>query len=675
MKKIQNFLPVCFAFFGLFFFSDFICLGQPGMVFDFQKISDTEGNFSGYLDNSDAFNRGANIGDLDNDGIDDLAVGAFWDDDGGTDKGAVWILFLNEDRTVKSHQKISDTQGNFTGFITLNGAFGYSVAGIGDLNGDGVEDIVVGAPYASNNGGGEIWVLFLNTDGTVASYIYINEGANGFYGNLDPGDFFGIQISNIGDFDKDGVVDIAVGASGDSDGGGSKTGALWLLFLNTNGKVKAYQKISAVYGGFTGTLEGEDRFGRTCTNIGDLDSDGTDDLVVSSLTDDDGGFNKGALWTLFMNPDGTVNSYKKISDTQGNFSGVLDENDQLGQASDALGDIDGDGIMDIIVSAHNDDDGGGDKGAAYVLFLNQEGIVKNYQKISNTSGNFAGSLDPGDTFGSEISVLGDLNNDGFIEIAVGASWDDDGGTDRGAVYILSIEVIQSPTIKVDIHTFLEGPYTGTIMAPLLNLLGHLPLAQPYNTPPWNYSGVEAVTAIPNTNVVDWALVELRESTGSAGTATPDSIVGRQAGFIMADGNIRHIDGNGLLKFIHEPHANLYAVVYHRNHLSVMSAFPLILQNDIYTYDFSSGAAQAYGDINAHKDLGNGIYGMAGGDGDGNGEVQNQDKIEIWAPQSGSSGYLEGDFDMNGQVQNQDKQDILNVNMGRGSQVVTGGPGK
>jgi len=303
-------------------------------------------------------------------------------------------------------------------------------------------------------------------------------------------------------------------------------------------------------------------------------------------------------------------------------------------------------------------------------FLNSDGTVKEHQKISDTQGNFTAILNNEDYFGATAKVIGDINNDGIIEIAVAAVNDDDGGYNRGAVYILSIDSDLTPKIKVDLKVYHEGPYTGTIMAPLLNLLGYLPLTQPYNISPWNYSGTEVVAAIPNGNVVDWVLVEIRESTGNAGTAISDSLVAKQAGFLMTDGHIRHTDGSGVLKFLHEPQANLYALVYHRNHLAVMTAFPLSLQNDIYTYDFSTSPIQAYGGFLAHKNIGNDIWGMVGGDGDANGQVQNQDKHEVWTPQSGLSGYLSGDFDMNGQVQNQDKLDIWNINVGRGTQIVT-----
>src|SRR6185436_14307341 len=100
-------------------------------------------------------------------------------------------------------------------------------------------------------------------------------------------------------------------------------GALWLVFLNANGTVKAQQKISATAGGFGGNLDPGDRFGHSCALLGDLDADGVDDLAVAAVDDDDGGTNQGALWILFLHADGTVKAQQKISEGSGGFAGVL----------------------------------------------------------------------------------------------------------------------------------------------------------------------------------------------------------------------------------------------------------------------------------------------------------------------------------------------------------------
>ncbi len=126
---------------------------QPGWVLSHQKISDTQGGFTGILDNEDRFGFSqASLGDLDGNGVGDIAVGAPWDDDGGTDRGAVWVLFLNAEGTVKTHQKISDNEGAFTGTLDNSDLFGWGMASLGDLDGDGVSDLAVGATGDDDGG-------------------------------------------------------------------------------------------------------------------------------------------------------------------------------------------------------------------------------------------------------------------------------------------------------------------------------------------------------------------------------------------------------------------------------------------------------------------------------------------------------------------------------------------
>ncbi len=447
MKKIMK-ITIYFMTFILLLSISF---AGYGTVLDYQKISDTAGNFLGTLDDSDYFGSSvSSIGDLDNDGIIDVAVGAAYDDDGGANHGAVWILFLNTDGTVKSYQKISNTEGGFSGTLDNGDYFGVSVSGIGDLDNDGVDDIAVGARNDDDGGcnHGAVWILFLNADGTVKDYQKISDTEGNFSGILDFNDYFGSSVSSIGDLDNDGVEDLAVGAYGDDDGG-TDIGAIWILFLNADGTVKNYQKISDTAGGFSGTLDDSDEFGHSVSSIGDLDNDGVEDLAVGAKRDDDGGTDKGAVWILFLNPNGTVKNYQKISSTAGNFSGILDINDYFGNSVSSIGDLDNDGFEDIAVGASGDDDGGNNRGAVWILFLNPDGTVKNYQKISSIEGNFGGTLSDEDYFGISVSSIGDLDNNSFVDLAVGAVGDDDGGTSRGAVWILSINSsIETGTIPI-----------------------------------------------------------------------------------------------------------------------------------------------------------------------------------------------------------------------------------
>jgi hypothetical protein len=406
-----------------------------------QKVSDTSGNFEGVLEDSDQFGSAvANIGDLEADGVIDLAAGAPLDDDGGTDRGAVWILFMNDDGTVDIEQKISDTEGNFPAGLDDSDRFGSAVAELGDLNGDNILDIAVGAPLDDDGGTdrGAVWILFMNADGTVQFAQKISNTEGGFSGILEDNDQFGAAIANIGDLNNDLLPEIAVGAIGDDDGGTDR-GAIWILSLAENGTIFSFQKVSDSSGEFAGTLRDGDFFGSSIAGIGDLDADGIEDIAAGAIGDDDGGADRGAVWALLMNADSTVRFEQKISATNGNFNGGLDDSDHFGSSVTGLGDVNGDGIIDIAAGADGDDDGGSNRGAVWLMFMERDGEIISESKISSVSGNFTGTLTDGTQFGSALANPGDLDLDGTIDIVTGAKLDDDGGADRGALWTLFMQ--------------------------------------------------------------------------------------------------------------------------------------------------------------------------------------------------------------------------------------------
>lgn len=402
---------------------------QVGTVEAWQKIGASSGGFGGGLGGSDFFGWAtAGLGDLDGDGIPDLAVGA-----AGDLTGAVWITFLNADGTVSGKVKIDESTWGFGGDLDVDDRFGGSLASLGDLDGNGLTALAVGA-FDDDDGGagrGAVWILFLNAFGGVNGHQKISATQGGFGGTLHSFDGFGYGVVSLGDLDGDGIADLAVGAPGDDDG--SSSGALWILFLNGNGTVKAEQKISATSGGFGGTLAPNGYFGRSVTLLGDLDGDGTRELAVGSPF----AAQMGEVWILHLNTDGTVAAQSRITEAVGGFGGDLDFGDNFGWTVGYTGDLDGDGVGDLSVSTPGDDDGGVDRGALWILFLKADGTVKAHQKISATAGGFGGQLDDRDWLGWSVAALGDLDGDGVTELAAGAIGDDDGGA--GATWILFLE--------------------------------------------------------------------------------------------------------------------------------------------------------------------------------------------------------------------------------------------
>ncbi|MCB2220475.1 MAG: hypothetical protein KQI35_08780, partial [Bacteroidetes bacterium] len=222
--------------------------------------------------------------------------------------------------------------------------------------------------------------------------------------------------------------------------------------------------------------------------------------------------------------------------------------------------------------------------------------------------------------------------------------------------------------ELDLKVLLQGPFFSSQMFPWLNGSGVLPLSQPYNVSPWNYSGTEQVTVIPNADIVDWVLIELRETDGDVITATSSEIIAKSAAFILKNGQIVDIDGVNNLRYDIPIFENLFLVVRHRNHVGIISASPLSYNNGTFSYDFTDDAAKAYGGVFSQIEVTAGTWAMMAGDGNGDGEIDNLDKNDIWYYENNSLGYYSGDFDMNSQVNSTDNLIMWKPNSGKGTMI-------
>lgn len=222
-----------------------------------------------------------------------------------------------------------------------------------------------------------------------------------------------------------------------------------------------------------------------------------------------------------------------------------------------------------------------------------------------------------------------------------------------------VELLYTPgTVgkDMDLRVFLEGPFSGSVMNTDLNSEGLLPLNQPFNQSPWNYPGVESVASIPNGLVVDWVLVEYRIAPNAA-SANSSTTVGRKAAFILDDGSIVDLDGVSNLRYNGVVNNDLFVVIWQRNHMGILSAGSLLDTPGAYVYDFTDDPLKAHGGLAAQKEIATGVYGMFGGNADGNNQIDLIDITTYWYGIAGYYGYHSSDFNMDGQSNNLDKNDV------------------
>ena len=361
---------------------------------------------------------------------------------------------MNSNGSIKSSLEISKGKNGLPQDFTSASMEGFSnsIAGIGDLDKDGVNDIVVGNHGLTTTFQGEIYILNLNKNGTVKKCTRIAEDLSGFNGQLDPRDDFGRSVCSIGDIDKDGVSDLAVGAVEDNDFG-TLTGAVWILFLKTDGTVKSYKKLHPSSLALS-DLHKNEGFGQGIASLGDFNKDGVNDIVVTSYSSISAGFPRGSARLIFLNSDGSIKKVSKINQTSGNFNDSLTVGGQFGWAVASLGDLDGDTIVDISVSCIGNND---HKGALWNIFLKGDGTCKSIQKITTDTGGFKATLKPGDVFGTSLTSLGDLNKDGITDMISDASSDGEAGTNAGAFYILFLN--GKPQIYIPVASFTQSKDT------------------------------------------------------------------------------------------------------------------------------------------------------------------------------------------------------------------------
>ncbi len=363
------------------------------------------------------------IGDLDNDGLEEVAVGASGDTEGGSN-GAVWILFLNSNGTVRDQQKINNVHGGLTNLPSNGARFGDSVGKLGDVDGDGIPDIAVGAPQDDGTtppdpqyNYGAVWILFLNSDGTVKSEIKLDETNVNF---LTLSCKFGSAVEGVGDLDGNGVPDLAVGASGWGPNPpffNIDHGSVHIFLLDSNGDRLSHRWIRSNLTGFNYTLEQFDLFGAALARVPDVNGDGRDDLWVGAPFVNDYQTSSGAAFILRLSDAGFVSSYTR-------HEAGLRYDDLGGQDLAVIPNLDGSNGHALAVTSENDpciaDPSNGDGDSIILRMQNSSQAPISTHLLNSVSGGL--SLPPGEQPNfTSIGCIGDLNGDGIPDIVVGQS--------------------------------------------------------------------------------------------------------------------------------------------------------------------------------------------------------------------------------------------------------------
>ena len=408
------------------------------------QMSDNDGGFviNGVYGGDSSGYSVSGAGDVNGDGLDDLIVGAYRSGPNDNDySGASYVVFGKASGDVVELSAIAD--GNNAGFV-INGATGddysgRSVSGAGDINGDGLDDLIVGAYYASPNGtySGASYVVFGKSDNTTAVDLS-NIAGNGFVINgAIEYDYSGISVSGAGDINGDGLDDIIVGATGADN----YSGASYVVFGKTDGNTVQLSVIAAdagfvINGGTTG-----DNSGNSVSGAGDINGDGLDDLIVGAdRADPNGETVSGASYVIFGKTSGGAIQLSNIAADAGFVINGVTAGDNSGRSVSGVGDVNGDGLDDIIVGAPYADPNGVSSGASYVVFGKTSGDAVQLSVIAadaDDNGFVINGVDTNDNSGGSVSGAGDINGDGLDDIIIGAlQADPNGGSNSGASYLV-----------------------------------------------------------------------------------------------------------------------------------------------------------------------------------------------------------------------------------------------
>ncbi|MBI2340163.1 MAG: FG-GAP repeat protein [Deltaproteobacteria bacterium] len=352
---------------------------------------------------------------------------------------------------------------------------GYSVSSAGDVNCDGTDDVIIGAPFnddgASN--AGAAFVVF----GPVTSSVNLGSADIEWTGEA-ASDYAGYDVAGAGDLNGDGCDDVLIGAIY-QDATGTNAGRVYLFYGSSSLAGGSLSTSDVLY---DGTNAG-DYAGTSVAGAGDVNGDGYDDILIGAPGNDLFRLNAGAVYLVFGSSSLT-NMVLTGADVR--FFGEY-KSDYAGTAVSGAGDFNGDGLADILIGSWDNNRGGNDSGAAY-LILGKTTPFLRFSYLSAADMILAGE-NASDSAGYAVASGGDVNGDGYDDLFIGARYNDDLVSNGGAAYVVfgrdtltRLVSLSSADIKLQGDTLSERAGSSVAGAGDVNADGYddLLVGAPYN---------------------------------------------------------------------------------------------------------------------------------------------------------------------------------------------------